>query len=154
MSEAESVTRYRTVESWVGHQAGKYEEVRIQERIRMQIDEAIREVNEAGSMKSGIEGRGPLSPPPGLVERGETPVMPSVPRKFQAVGASKPNVPEKEIGTDDGARAKHVTTGSDVYMVHPGTKVEIPRAKHIPSVILDGTLAPRETYARRDSYGN
>jgi len=82
--------------------------------------------------------------------------------------AAPPVVPEKERKSpspelkplprldDLRSKARHATSGSDtnIFLVHPGTKVDIPTGKYIPSVILDGRLAPRDGFVRRDSYGN
>jgi hypothetical protein len=173
VSEAESVARYRTVESWVGQQAGRYEEARIQERIRMQLDEAINEVSQAASSRAGsasnLRSRDSSAKPQAAA--GELKTIPLKDSSSVYVDGVEDEEEEEGQVTDlslvpEAARtasvkrrasrkAKHNTSESDmtVFRAHPGTKVEIPGRRYIPSVTLDGKLPPPGTYQRRDSYG-
>ena len=172
-SSRNSVPRYRTVESWVGNQAGRYEEARIQEKLREQIDAAIREVNETTGIAPRVtRSESPKgSPVPSNREQNSPPPsVPDLPARFQAaatalrtalkdegdMGMSR-QVPDKEATKktmfDDLKATKHTTEESDaaIFRAHPGTKVEIPSGSYIPSMILDGKFGARETYQRRDS---
>jgi hypothetical protein len=152
------MARYRTVESWVGQQTIRVEDLKLQEQIQQQIEEAIQEVNEA----SGITPKPRMSSPKlGPMERRESedtvPSMPELPSKFAASSSKRlndpslppcpptPGVPEKDT-KEDVTRSRHGTQGSDapIFRAHPGTEVRIPRGTFIPSEILDGKISPNE----------
>jgi hypothetical protein len=155
-SSTASIPRYRTVESWVGQQAGRIEDQKSQDDIRRQIEDAIREVNEA----SGITPKVQIMPAP-LLPRKESvktdskapPAVPNVPAEFQYARAqpvvipsttlpAPSDIPLKNARKED-VKRRHLTQGSDapIFKAHPGTEVQIPR-NFIPSVILDGKISP------------
>jgi hypothetical protein len=155
ISDAESVARYRTVDSWVGQQAGHYEERRIQERIHYQLDEALGELHRAASTKD---------------DKRMT-KMKTIPLKDSS-SVFVDGLEDDEVGDHvtelsmlpDVARSKSVkrtkstknrsrkTNDSDltIFKAHPGTKVDIPASARIPSAILDNQFgANGYAYGRR-----
>ncbi|KIV99447.1 uncharacterized protein PV09_08876 [Verruconis gallopava] len=166
VSEAESVPRYRTVESWVGNQAGRYEERRIQERIQFQLDEAIGELSKdrsAGVPPLPTDGRQPQ--PVGRAPLKTIPLQDSSSVFVDGVDDEEadqvtdlsliPEAARKTPVSRAGSRkARRKTNESDmtIFRAHPGTKVDIPDSRFIPSEILDDHLGSRAYPPARDSY--
>jgi hypothetical protein len=175
VSEPESVVRYRTVESWVGQQAGRYEEARIQERIQLQLDEALGELNQAASTRASRHHQQQQRESSARFQPAAGGKLKTIPLKDSS-SVFVDSVDNEEEGGDQitdlslvpeaartrsvkrtaSRKAKHNTNESDmtIFRAHPGTKVEIPGERHVPSVILDANFATRDAYQRRDSYGN
>ncbi|QDS77121.1 hypothetical protein FKW77_000986 [Venturia effusa] len=96
-SSVHSVTRYRTVESWVGQQTGKLEESKMQDNLRQQIELAIKEVKDATSSaraKKAAPNPSQSSPPSSyslpVLEKEKQPCPPipataDAPSKFRAI---------------------------------------------------------------------
>jgi len=152
-SSANSAPRYRTVESWVGQQAGRFEDQKIEDQLKQQIEEAIQEVNEASGVASNMRTNSPqMMPQPRRESEDTVPTLPDMPTQF-TLSAVRPfaesslpapfGLPEtmREHREED---SKHRTQGSDapIFRAHPGTEVRIPRGSFIPSEILDGKMAP------------
>jgi hypothetical protein len=167
-SDAESVARYRTVESWVGQQAGRYEEARIRERIQMQLEEAIGELHRGDSTRTPNQrSRESAAKFQGTADQLKTiPLQDSSSVFIDGVEDEEGDqitdlslIPEaarkSSVKRSASRRAKHNTNESDmtVFRAHPGTKVEIAGSRFIPSEILDSKIPPG-AYQRRDSYGN
>lgn len=142
-SSVHSVARYRTVESWVGQQTGKVEEVKMQDNLRQQIEMAIKEVRDATS-SARAKKASPTQPQPTPATIDLTPIfekekqpstpLPVVPSKFRAIPEDSempdiddapPEVPRKSLdmlanaisGAERGRsrqqKLRHVTAGSD-----------------------------------------
>jgi hypothetical protein len=140
-----SVARYRTVESWVGQQAGRYEEARIQERIQFQLDEAIGELHRAASTKRMTKMKTiPLQDSSSVFVDGVDDDDEVADQVTELSLAPKASVKRTKS-------AKHRTNQSDltVFRAHPGTKVDIPESGRIPSAILNDQFAMGGGYGYR-----
>jgi len=145
-SDAESVARYRTVESWVGQQAGKYEEARIQDRIGFQLDEAIGELHRAASTRDNKRNTKmktiPLKDASSVYVDGvdsdeegdQVTELSLVPEAMRKASMKR---------TKSTTKRRHKTNDSDltIFRAHPGTKIDIPNSARIPSEILDSKFA-------------
>ena len=146
VSDAESVARYRTVESWVGQQAGRYEEARIQERIGFQLDEAIGELHRAASTRDDKR----------ITRMKTIPLKDSSSVYVDGVESDEEGDQVTELSlvpeavrkasvkrTKSTTQRRHKTNESDmtVFRAHPGTKVDIPNSARIPSAVLDSKFA-------------
>jgi hypothetical protein len=127
---ASSIAQYRSVESWVGLQAGRLSETVFQTYLETEIEK---------SMKSGNSS-----------ERGESPEgnkSENYKRKSSIVVVVQEKIAaqvNKEAGKRSrapSARQSRRSRGklSD-YMQHPGTEVQFPRASLVPSEIFDSGL--------------
>ncbi|KAF2425708.1 hypothetical protein EJ08DRAFT_700254 [Tothia fuscella] len=157
-SSTNSVPRYRTVESWVGQQASRVEDQKAQEDIRRQIEEAIKEVNEASGITPVGQIMSPPMPPRDIGRKGSTPSVPDLPAQYlssavQPVAIASSSLPPHQDATNKNGAAveaetskRHYTQASDdpIFKAHPGTQVCLPRGSLIPSVILDGKVCPNE----------
>ena len=127
-TSTDSIPRFRTVESWVSQQAGRYAERSIKDYF-VEADTK----SEAGTEYSRQRSTSTLIPPD---------EQDPFPQRFdQTSQSSVPTVPQIP------SHLKHeraVTQASDatVFRQHPGTEIVIPRGSRVPSEVLDKLAGP------------
>jgi hypothetical protein len=117
-TSASSIPRYRTVESWVGQQAGRLDEEAFQGYLQHEIESHIKPDASAVTLTTTLiaekdpkESTSRISNyPPPVAKRGPPPVV------------------------------RHSRLRASDLMQHPGTEVPLPRVSLIPSEILDGKV--------------
>ena len=103
-----SVPRYRTIDSWVGAQTGRIDPARFQEHLRREGRASVESIPDVPSM--------PLKSPT---------------KTSKSSKSSKSSKPSKH------SQHRPDMSEPSIFRVHPGTRVDIPRASTVPSEVLD-----------------
>ncbi|KAF2453685.1 hypothetical protein BDY21DRAFT_374741 [Lineolata rhizophorae] len=126
-----SVARYRTVDSWVNHQANRLEEQRLRDELATPTT--------AGGMPRG----GPPEPVPDVPDRYRESA--GVVAGQASGGSAAGPATEVDGGAQEGSTAgvhKHTPSDASVFRQHPGTEVVIQQQRLIPSDVLDSGVKP------------
>jgi hypothetical protein len=125
-TSASSVPRYRTVESWVGHQAGRLDEQAFQGFLEKEIESRIDRLS--------------TKPEASAVTITTT----SVPERDTRDTTPRQTHTNPPAVRRPGGTARHSRLRASDFMQHPGTEVRIPRVSLIPSEILDSKVGHGE----------
>jgi hypothetical protein len=126
-TSASSIPRYRTVESWVGHQANRLDEEVIQGYLEKEIESRMHRMSNRPDASA-------VTITTTLVAEKDT---------KESTSRQSNTGPPPTIRRPGGT-ARHSRLRASDYMQHPGTEVRIPRVSLIPSEILDGKVGQSE----------
>lgn len=131
---ASSLARFRTVDSWVGNQAGRIPSTQLRSQPHLSYRQSTSTNGGLGQVDEGQPGWQQDTP-------NDVPEVPSVPSYYK----QQPPLPQPP--QDSQSQSQHqrqLTSYSDatVFRQHPGTEVQIPRGSLVPSEVLDAHMIP------------
>jgi hypothetical protein len=123
-----SVPRYRTVESWVGNQAGRLDEEVFQGYLQKEIESRIHRMSTRPNASAVTIT---------TTHMADKDTKDSTSRQSNII-------PPSAAVRRPGGTARHSRLRASDFMQHPGTEVRIPRVSLIPSEILDSKVGQSE----------
>jgi hypothetical protein len=126
---ASSVAQYRSVESWVGIQAGRLSETVFQTYLETEIEKSMKS---AGSSERGDSPEGKKSE-----TSKRTSAVVVVVQEISPQLNKEPNKRSRNPSTRQSRRSRGKLSD---YMQHPGTEVQLPRVSLVPSEIFNSGM--------------
>ncbi|KAL1628635.1 hypothetical protein SLS56_005744 [Neofusicoccum ribis] len=122
---ASSVARFRTVDSWVGQQAGRIPSTQFRNQPHLSYRQSTSTNGGLGQVDEGQPGWQQE-----YIANNSVPDVPSVPSQY------------KQAGPQTHQRQPTAYSDATVFRQHPGTEVQIPRGSLVPSEVLDAHMIP------------
>ncbi|KAF2196996.1 hypothetical protein GQ43DRAFT_475833 [Delitschia confertaspora ATCC 74209] len=127
MTERSSVPRFRTIDSWVNHQAGRLEERKLQEQARAARESTVTSIS--GEVQENLPG-----------------ALSEVPELPKNVTVSTPQAPALPTNGLPGKNVKHerqdTRETAPIFRHHPGIEVRFSTRSLVPSEILNSKTMP------------
>ncbi|GME28715.1 hypothetical protein GTA08_BOTSDO04304 [Neofusicoccum parvum] len=119
------VARFRTVDSWVGQQAGRIPSTQFRNQPHLSYRQSTSTNGGLGQVDEGQPGWQQE-----YIANNSVPDVPSVPSQY------------KQAGPQTHQRQPTAYSDATVFRQHPGTEVQIPRGSLVPSEVLDAHMIP------------
>ncbi|EKG16504.1 hypothetical protein MPH_06280 [Macrophomina phaseolina MS6] len=141
VTTASSVARFRTVDSWVGNQAGRIPSTQLRSQPHFSYRQSTSTNGGLGQVDEGMPGwqQDNLA--------NAVPQVPSVPSRYKEEHQQQQQQQTQQQQQQTQPlpqHQRHPTSYSDatVFRQHPGTEVQIPRGSLVPSEVLDAHVIP------------